>query len=55
MYIDIGTCICKSISIYVSREAYMGRGSEGIKASKLNPEPWLAGGRRRDAAARAKL
>lgn len=52
MYIDIGTCICKSISIYVSRDAYIGRGLQGIKASKLNPEPWLVGmveRRRRDA------
>lgn len=43
MYIDIGTCICKSISIYVSRDAYIGRGLQGIKASKLNPEPSLVG------------
>lgn len=56
MYIDIGTCICKSISIYVSRDAYIGRGLQGIKASKLNPEPSLVGtvGRcRRDALGRS--
>lgn len=54
VYIDIGTCFCKSISIYICTMSFIywgggGRGGkegrmvQGIKANKVNPELILIG------------
>lgn len=43
MYIDIGTCICKSISIYVSRDAYIERGFTGEKSQYTKSKAMIGG------------
>lgn len=44
MYIDIGTCICKSISIYVYRDAYIERGFSGEKSQYTKSKAIIGGG-----------
>lgn len=57
MYIDIGICISKSISIYVCRAASIWEGLQGIKARKQcgAVAGGTAGRRRRDVSVQSLL